>query len=188
MEPGELFQVGSAPLGSPRKPSQHGKGHPRRAGGDGQGTVVALGTHVQQDKGGWVHPSVLLRFLGMALWINLHLPRAFPELSSLTRLRGRFCVLPSGCLLRCPLLASGTACTVSPVPLSWPWPGIRSLNPLGFPFPASRVSSRLRHGQHETFGIMRHRHWHGISMDNGPCLERSFPAREHHYPGIGAEM
>lgn len=188
MELGEPFQVGLASLGSPRKPSQHGKGHPRRTGGDGQGTVVALGTHVQQDEGGRVHPSVLLQFLGMALQINLHLPRAFPELSSLTRLWGRFCVLPSHCGLGCPLLASGTAYTVSPVPLSWPWPGIRSLNPLGFPFPTSGVPSRLPHGQHGTFGIMRHQHWHGISTDNGPCLERSFPAQEHHYPGIGAEM
>lgn len=60
MELGEPFQAGSASLGSPRKPSQHGKGHPRGTGGDGQGTVVALGTRVQQDEGGRVHPSILL--------------------------------------------------------------------------------------------------------------------------------
>lgn len=54
------------------------KGPSKQGLGDVQGTVVALGTRVQQDKCGWVHPIVLLRSLGMALCINLHLSQSFP--------------------------------------------------------------------------------------------------------------
>lgn len=154
----------------PQEPSQHGKGSARRAGGGVQGTAVT--------GQGWLgSPRRPVRFLGMSLWINLHLPRAFPEFSSLTRLLGQFCVLPSRCLLRCPLLALPSS-RISRL-------GIRTLNPLGSPFLARGVSRRLPTG---TFGIMRHRHRHGTwSMDNGPGSGRSFPARECRYPGMGAE-
>lgn len=170
----------------PWKPSQHGKGRPGRAGGGVQGSVVALGSHMQQDKGGWVHPSVLLGFLGMALWRNLHLPRAFPELSSLTRFLGQFCVL-----LSLPAEVSPPQVALPALCHLCPFHEILTGNPdpksTRLPLPGTWSFQLPPHGQYlvYTFGIMRHRRWRGtLSMDNGSGSGRSFPAWEHHYPGI----
>lgn len=140
-----------------------------------QGTVVALGSHVQQDKGWLGSPQ------GPAgiPW-NGPMDKAAPSQSFSRAFLPHEAPGTVLCLLRCPLLKWHCLHCVLEILTGNPDPKS--------PFLASRSFQPPPQGQHGTFGIMRHRRWHGtLSMDNGPGLGRSFPAWEHHYPGIRAE-